>query len=512
MRYFYVVKRAILLFIQLILATSVFAQKATQVEVTHADVFEFVKIGNENIKKLKGNCMFRQDNVTLSCDSALLYDRTNSIDAFGHVHIQQGDSLNLYGDLLKYDGNAKLARFNKNIRVIHNDMVLTTEILTYDTKNRIATYIEGGKITNGENVLTSLFGYYYARTKDAFFKHKVVLINPKYVMNADTLKYNTAAKVATFLGPTTIRSKDDFLYAESGTYNTRTDIAEFSTNAYYETGSQRLSGEQLYYDRKKGIGRATDHVVFVDTVERIILYGNKADYNKTKETTLVTDNAYVVVIVDQDSLFLSADTLRSLMDPTMTYRTLLAYPDVRVFKSDLQARCDSLAYSYKDSIMSCYKDPVLWSQNAQMTAEFITLQMKNQKLDKLNMYNSSFLVMVDSLDSSKFDQIRGKNMFGFFQDNKLKTLKVEGNGQSVYYAKEDRGDYIGVNRAECSNMLLRFKENKVDRVTFITKPDATFYPIDELKPDELKLKGFSWKEVLKPKSKSDVIDRNKKKN
>lgn len=488
------------------------AQKVSKVEVLNADVFEYVKLENEQIKKLKGNCQFKQDNVYFYCDSALLYDVRNAVDAYGKVRIVQGDSLQLFGDFLNYDGNTKIARFNKNVRVIHNDMVLTTSILDYDTRNRIATYTQGGKITSAENILTSKLGYYFANTADAYFKKDVVLTNPKYVLKSDTLKYNSKNRIATFLGPTTITSKDDFLYAEAGTYNTVTDIAQFTKNPrnpYYKSGSQTLSGEILYYDRNKGIGRANRNITFVDTAQKIILKGNKANYNKKTESSVVTNNAYVIVLVDNDSLFLSADTLRSFMDKKMEFRTLVAYHDVRAYKSDLQSRCDSMVYTYKDSTMRCYNNPTIWSQNAQMTADFITLQLKNGDLDKMNLYDNSFLVMIDSLDTMKFDQIRGKNMVGFFVNNELQVLNVDGNGQSIYYAKEDEkpGEYLGVNRADCSNMVIHFKDNKVQKVNFLVKPDATFSPLDKVSQEDLKLKGFTWRIKLRPESKQSVIKR-----
>jgi lipopolysaccharide assembly outer membrane protein LptD (OstA) len=206
----------------------------------------------EQIKKLKGNCRFKQDNVFMYCDSALLYEVLNKVDAFGKVRIQQGDSLNLYGDLMNYDGNSKIARFKNNVRVYHNEMVLTTNVLDYDTKNRVAIYPKGGKIVDKDNILTSELGYYYANTADAFFKKYVVLTNPKYVLNSDTLKYNTKSRIATFFGPTTIVSKEDYLYAEAGTYNTVTDIAQFTKNPLYRSGAQTLTGDFLYYDRTRG--------------------------------------------------------------------------------------------------------------------------------------------------------------------------------------------------------------------------------------------------------------------
>lgn len=497
------------LFLFILIPSLSIAQKASKVEVLNADVFEFLKSGNEQIKKLKGNCQFKQDNTFFYCDSALLYDTKNTVDAYGKVRIVQGDSLQLFGDFLNYDGNTKIAKFNKNVRVIHNDMLLTTQVLTYDTKNRIATYPNGGKIVNVDNILTSTYGYYFANTSDAYFKKNVVLTNPKYILKSDTLKYNSKTRIATFYGPTTITSDEDFLYSEAGTYNTVTDIAQFTKNPYYRNGSQTLAGDFLYYDRVKGLGRALKNISFIDTAQKIILRGDKANYNKKTESSVVTNNAYVIVLVDNDSLFLSADTLKSFMDKSMTYRTLVAYHDVRAYKKDLQARCDSMVYTYIDSTMKCYTNPTIWSQNAQMTADFVTLELKNGDLHKMNLYNNAFLVMVDSLDTLKFDQIKGKNMFGFFVNNELQVLNVEGNGQSIYFAKEEDkpGEYLGVNKAECSNMSIRFKENKVQKVNFLVKPDAVFSPLDKVTEEDLKLKGFTWRIKLKPESKESVIFR-----
>jgi len=500
--------RGLFCFLLVAISCHSWGQKLSKVEVLNADVFEFVKIGDEQIKKLKGNCSIKQDNMLLFCDSALVYELRNAVDAYGRVHIKQGDSLNLYGDKLTYDGNTKIAKFNGNVKVLHNQMVLNTGILTYDTKNRIATYPQYGTITDGENKLNSRTGYYYANTADAYFKKEVTLINPKYILNSDTLKYNSKTKVATFLGPTTIVSSNDNLYAEAGTYNTITDIAQFTKNPIYKSKSQILTGDYLYYDRAKGIGRGTNNVTFTDTLQKMIVKGNKVNYNRLTDLVTASNKAYVIVLVDNDSLFVSADTLRSYLDKEKKYRTIVAYYDVRAFKADIQARSDSMSFSYLDSTLRCYEKPIIWSQNAQMTAEFVTLEMKNGVLDKMNLYNAAFLAMVDSVDSSKHDQVRGKNMFGQFYNNELVTLLVEGNGQSIYYAKEENGYYLGVNKADCSNMFIRFKDNKVNKVSFMTRPDAVFSPLDQVNKEDLKLKGFSWRIREKPLTKYDVINRN----
>ena len=163
-------------------------------------------------QRLIGNVVFEHENTVMYCDSAYFYENTNAIDAFGHINIRQGDTLNLYGDFLKYNGDQRKAELLKNVRIVKKDMTLTTDHLFYDMNTQVANYAGGGKIINKDNTLTSENGYYYAKFNELNFKKNVVLTNPRYVMNCDTLRYNTVSKTAYFLGPSTIRSNENIIY------------------------------------------------------------------------------------------------------------------------------------------------------------------------------------------------------------------------------------------------------------------------------------------------------------
>lgn len=488
--------------------SALFAQKASKVEIVNADELGFDKALRGNITVFKGNCVFKQDNVIISCDSAYFDQPNNSFDAFGNVHITQ-DNVNIYGDLLNYDGNVKYAQLFNNVKVTDGAMELTTNNLDYDLKSRLSTYHDGGQVVDkSKNVLTSKLGYYYSTTHDAFFRKNVVLTNPDYLLNADTLRYNTQSEIAYLLGPSRIDGKDECLYAKFGIYNTKTDEAFFSHDARYENATQQLTSDSLYFNRELGKGRATRHVVFNDTVQKMLILGNFGDYDKKTETTFVTDSAVLVVVSEKDSLgnadslFFAGDTLKTTLDSSKLHRVLYAYHDVRLYKKDLQARCDSMFYSNADSLVRCFKKPIAWAEKSQMTADYITIQLKNQQLHRLNLYNAAFIISPE--DTVNYNQVKGKNMFGYFVNNQLRSMVVEGNGQSLYFAREDNGDYIGMNQSECSNMLIKFKSNKVQDITFITKPDATFFPIDQL-PEQQKLKGFKWLGALQPQSKADLF-------
>ncbi|MBE7179080.1 MAG: hypothetical protein INR69_21940, partial [Mucilaginibacter polytrichastri] len=247
------------------------------------------------------NGVFRQDNSTLRSDSAYFYPQNNSFDAFSNVNINQGDTLNIYSDLLNYNGNTKVARLTNNVRLVDKDATLTTNYLTYNTATRIGTYTGGGKLVNKDNVLTSKNGYYFANSRDSYFRYDVVLTSPDALIKTDTMRYNTGSKVAFFYGPTNIYGKDDTLYTENGRYDTQVQQAFFGKKNKYRQGTKTLNGDSLFYDRVRGYGRAVKNVTFNDREQNITLKGDLATHYKSPDRTIVTQNAYVVLVAEDDS-------------------------------------------------------------------------------------------------------------------------------------------------------------------------------------------------------------------
>lgn len=483
-------------------------QAPTKIELLHADFLEGNDQLGKDVRRLIGNVQFKHDSALMYCDSAYLFASTNSIDAFGHVRIVQGDTINLTGDLLKYDGNSKTARMFGNITFRDRKMILTSQILNYNLNTEIAEYLDGGKIVDEENVLTSSSGNYLSNEKKLVFKDSVILTNPRYVMITDTLHYFTLTKTSFFYGPCTITStgKDSsIIYCENGWYNTGTEKSYFGKNAWLQSKEQKIWGDSLLYDRKAGIGRAFGNVNIKDTLQKIIISGDVGYYDEIKQKSFVTGQTLLTQVFDNDSLFMHADTLYATFDSTSKNKTYFAYHGVKLFKSDLQGACDSLVYSSADSTVRLFTKPILWSDKNQMTADSIYIQLANNKIDKLFLKDAAFMTSLE--DSVRFNQVKGKTMMGFFENNELYKIDVNGNGQSIYYGRNKKKQLTGVNRAECSNMEIYIRESKVSRIKMMEKPEATFYPIKELQPNELILKGFSWQAERRPILKEDIFSK-----
>jgi hypothetical protein len=415
----------------------------------------------------------------------------------------RGDTVHLYGDFLRYDGNTSIGKIRYNVVLKDAETTLYTDSLDFDNSTDIAWYKNGGRIINSDKELTSSIGYYYIKDNVFFFKDSVVGKSPDYTILTDTLKYNTKTEIAYFVGPTNIFNDEEHLYAENGWHATKTKVFQFNENASYQNKEKILKGDSLFYDDITGIGKAFRNISLIDTTENTIIKGHNAFYQKEPERFLITDSALLIQVTDKtDSLFLHADTLRSNYDSSGSYRILKAYYKVKIFRNDFQARCDSLAYTFNDSVMRMYREPIIWSEGSQLTADFVEIQTKNRKMDQFRLNDAAFIVSQDEMDTLNFNQIRGKNMVGYIRNNKLYKVDVFGNGQTIYFTK-DGDETVGVNQAESSDLIIYLQNNQILRINMIKQPTGTLYPLEELK--ETKLKGFVWFEHLRPKEMKDIF-------
>lgn len=495
-----------LILASVLLSLNGLAQNTTKVLLQQADNLKYNKDLGEDLRRVIGNVIFEHDGALLYCDSAYFYELANSVEAFGDIRIKSSDTLNIYGEKLVYDGNTRIANLTGNVKLVDKQTVLKTEHLIYDRNLNVSYYNSGARITNKENKLTSIIGYYYTSRKEFFFKEQVVLVNPDYTMKCDTLLYNTLSRTSFFKGPTTITGKENNIYCENGWYNTRLDISQFNKNARLVSNERITEGDSLYYDRNLGIGKAFRNVTIRDTIKNVIIKGNKAWYDEKQGFAMMTDSAQSIMTEKNDSLFLHGDTLYAVFDTaTQETRDVKAYHGVRFYRTSMQGLCDSLIYKYSDSTLCMYHNPVVWAESNQLTADSIRVWITNNEPDSMMLYNTSFIVSLK--DSLQFDQVKGKNMRGFFNDNQLVRVNVLSNAETIYYAKEDDGDMIGINFAAASEMIITLKDKKIERIKYLTSPEATLRPESDVVPMERKLKGFEWLETKRPVSPIDIFRR-----
>ena len=477
------------------------------IELKNADVdyMEKDQVTGATWHRLIGNVLFLHNEITLSCDSAYYMPDLRQITSYSRVHIKQGDTLDIYSDYLFYDGRLETSVAKGHVELIDKETHLFTDTAYYDVKNKIARYNDRGRITNAENTLTSIVGIYYVSESMFHFKDSVKIVNPDYVMTADTMDYNTDTEISYFTGPTELKGDSIYLYCEKGWYDTRNDVTSLWKKALIDNKKQIVHGDSLFFDNVSGFGQSFGNVVIQDTTNDLAVTGEYAWYYKQPEKFLVTDRAVFIQVSGQDSLFLHADTITSvtITDSTsLSFRLMKAYHGCRIFSKNLQAKCDSLSYSFRDSVIRLYTSPVLWSEENQLTADSMAVFTKNRKTEKLELFSSAFVT--SKIDTVRFNQIKGRSLTGWFKNNELYKIDIKGNGESIYYLLD--GDAIaGIDQSKCVNIEIYIEKGKIQQIFEHQEPEGTIDPPEPEIPKELRLKGFSWLSELRPKDKNDIF-------
>lgn len=456
-------------------------------------------------QRLVGNVAFAQDNIRGYCDSAYLYEKENYIIAFGdRVKILVGDSVRLFGRRAYYDGNARTAAIAVKVRLEKGDSYLLTDSLTYDLNSDVGFYQTGGTIVSDEDTLTSLHGEYYTKTDDAFASVNVLLYNKKYHIDCDSLQYNAASKIAFFISPTHLLSDSSEIFTDRGWYHTERDISTLVGNVKIYNSDQQLFADSIYYVRDNEFGQAWNNVSLVDTVNNLIIKGNYVEHRDAEGFSLAADSNMLIFIDDnQDSLFLHADTLKIFFNEDKDVQRMLAFNHTKFYREDMQGACDSMAYEVEDSILTMYYNPVVWTEDYQLTGDTIRFSVIDSNLMKLELCKAGFVVG-GLFKNTEFNQVKGVNITGFIRDKELYQVDVVNNAECIYYVQEEDSSLIGINTSITNSMRVLLKEGKLDQIRYYENPDGMLHPDKQFSDKDRKLQDFRWLDEYRPKEVGDL--------
>lgn len=497
--------RPLFLFLLLITTTWVSAQKRVRV-----DTAVYLHSGTQNgepLQRLISSVRLVQGSTVIYCDSAYLYSRTNRAVAYGNVRIiDTEDSLDLSGDYMEYTGSNGIAKMRKNVILRDDSTNLYTDFLDYDRNTQTGYYYNGGKLVDSTNVLKSARGYYYSKTKSALFLDSVNLTNPDFVLDTDSLEYTTVEKVAITKGRTLAVSADgDSLSTNVGfLYKSQEKYSEVYFG-WIKTEEYRIYGDKLIADDSIKYYQGDMNVKMESFSDSLTAFGDHVRYNKIENTAIVYDNAYIRKIMKGDSLFIKGDTLKSVQNEEIGKKYLSAFHNVQLYKSDFQGAADSLSYNMMDSTIYMYQSPLIWNADSQISADSIKIQLANNRISKMFLNQSSFVISQDS--AANFNQVKGRNMVVDFDEGLISKTDVFGNGESIYFAFDKNGA-VTMNKLSCSNMALYFEQNVVTELRTYREVDGRLIPGPQIVQPDRRLKGFKW--LLDQKPTLEGITRNPK--
>ena len=479
---------------------------ATNVILEGCETLSFDKSRGNNCQILKGNVRFRHDRTLMFCDSAYFYSSENSFDAFGHVRVVD-DSVQMTSNKMFYDGNSKIMRVRENIVMRNGAMTLSTDKLDYYRTPDYAFYDNGAVITDPEFTLKSVRGYYYPKTKQARFAHNVDFVSKVYKITTDTMNYNTRTEDASVEGNSVITHEKYVITTTKGALNNKTgDFSSYRRSSIVSNdGTQSLEADTILYNRTTGKAEVYGDIYAVDTKQHIAARGGVGRFTRQPlHSGFLTRNAYMMEFSEKDTMHIHADTLNLEQTLPDSVDYIYGRHNVRFFRNDFQGKCELLTYSTKDSSMQMEVNPVMWSDDNQLTGDTVRLYLKDRKPDWMHILGKAQIEQKD--DSVNFNQLAGKELKGYFFESKLRKVVLNGNAVAIYFPKDNAGDLIGVNRSEGAQMTIYMDEKrKLEKIVMEPGSIGTMYPPFEAPHEAMFLNGFSWQDSKRPKKPSDIF-------
>ncbi len=479
-----------------------------RIVLKHADNLRFDEEEMNGAQRLSGHVALSHAGMVMHCDSAVLYESSQTFDAFGKVNIVQGDTLTLKGDRLHYDGETQIAEMRHNVVMTHRKQVLKTDSLNYDRLYNTGYYFEGGELIDGNNNLTSDWGEYHTDTRKALFNYNVELKSPKLRLVTDTLHYDTQTKWAEVVGKSNIYSGSDIIYTEHGFYNSETERVKLFEGTKAFGRDRVMQGDTIYYDKTTGVMEAFHNVSCEDTKNKNILTGDYAWYNEQTGEAMATKRALARDFSQgEDTLYVHADTLRMYsynLNTDSAYRVLHGYFHARAYRTDMQMVADSLVFSTLQKKVTLYRDPIVWSDNRQIVGEEINAFLNDSTVDSI--YVDRQAMTVEMVDSTHFNQVASQQMRTYFdQEGNVRENRAIGNVRVVNYPLERDSTILYQNYVETAQARMFMENRKMSKI-WAPASHGYFYPLGLAPKDRTELEGFAWFDYIRPTSPDDVFN------
>lgn len=473
------------------------------------------------------------------------YDLTTKTATYSNGATLTNDTTQLTSKRGYYYVESNEAFFKDSVVVVDSQFVLRSDTLKFNTSTRVVDFLGPTLIQTDSSKIYTESGFYDMLNREAIFEDDPQFARGEQTGTANIIRYFGDRKEYVMEGDAVFSENDQKATGDLIIFNQLTDVTELRGNARYKDAEQDIVADEIIYDAKnevystkgrsrisdppqilladqvdfseeKGMGVALGNVIWRDTSADLTIVCEQADYKKEsgylKASGGQQGRPLMITLIEGDSLYMVSDTLLSVPADTLeadSSRVLIAYKDVRVYKSNLQAICDSLVYSSVDSIFRFFQDPIIWSDTTQFVADTINMVMDSGRIDKIYLYSNSLII--NSPDERFYNQIKGKNIVAHFKENDLRQMDVNGNAESVYYAIDEDDAYVGVNKTVCSEMVLYFANNQVDRIKFLAQPQAKMHPMTQVDHESLKLGGFFWEKKYRPLSVADLFIKHKEK-
>ncbi|MDP9960100.1 OstA-like protein [Chryseobacterium lathyri] len=479
-----------------------------KVKIIHSDEFK-KDTKYEGNQYMVGHVQIEHQGSILYADEVILYNDQSLVKAIGNAKLQNADGSVITAHEMEYNGVTQKGVAKKDVVLTDPKQTIKTDILYYDRLANQAYFNTGGTISDAQNVMYTKSATYFLNTKMIDFVGNVKIDSPDYIIEGPNIKQNQNTKIAEFFGPTTITNRanpKNRIYTERGTYRMETKEAFLNKNSKIFYNDKILTGDDMYFNNITGFGKATGNVTLDDPIERRYIKGGYGEVFQKKDSAMMTNSPYAVKIMEKDSIYFAAEKILSYQKPdsadiSVKKSFLRAYKKARIFKSNAQGRADSIAFNETDGIMHMYTSPILWSGEKQVTGDKVEayFNTKTENIDSLKVIGNAFAISkVDSLNlKDEFNQVKGKFMTVYYENNDIKEARVVGNAQSIVYVDDvdqetKQPQRIGITLSTCGIIGALFEERGLQIISCSIGANSDTYPMSKIEPDKRKFPDFNW--------------------
>lgn len=441
-----------------------------QIEILGADVIE----RDPNISdasRLVGNVKLGFGDAVLTCDSAYRFD-SGKFEVFSDVYIieraKSGENSEMWAEYAILDPENETVDIRGGVRFNHEEFTIECPSLTYGLESKLVSYFQRAKIIEGERILSSDVGVYSSVTDRLYAGGNVEINESGDLIISDSLAIDRNDKTLFLYKHSIIEVNGAVIECEKGEYDGETEKGWFAGKASIKDKQGLLSGDSLVVDRKNNEGKAWGKVTICDSTGAMTVSGEYASRINGLELVKVFDSNSLVKLVNIEG----EDTLK--MNCRMLDREkhlLFAYGGVVFEQGSFSGRGDSLSWDRDIDEIWLLGEPVVWSEEDEMTGDTVKMVLKKNKPSEMNLIGHAnvFSPANDSLDH----RISGRNLKAKFKEGKLKKVDVSGNG-TIHYYSIDNTDKISLNRATCAHIRMLFSGGSVKRITLLNNPEGRF--------------------------------------
>lgn len=485
-----------------------------------ADVLYAVDNDSTGRQIVSGNVVFRKQGMMMYCDSAYYYPASSSLEAFGNVRMQQGDTIKVNADYANYDGFTEQAQLQsrgtgREVTLEHiskgdkTRKTLHTDVLDYNMIIGEASYHTGGRmynrslVNNQTDTLSSVSGTYNTQTKLAEVSENVFLRNARSRLHTERLLYHTDTRIVELVERTTINSGADDIITSQGQYNTAEGNAVLSSRSIIthrdSTGNvTTLEGDSIIYDKLTRVSQAymftsperrPAPMVITDTARHAILIGGYGYYNDSTHTAYAERYPLLKEYSRPDTIFLRAEKvflqtfnagvkpqptdslLSDSLRPEPEYHIAKAYNRARIFRSDIQGIADSITFVSRDSMVFMHRKPIVWSGERLVSGSEIHVHFNDSTPDWALLPRKGLIA--EAIEEGFYNQLRaGRIHATFTPEGELDDILAHTDVQTIFLPQEKDSTYNKLVNAVGDTLSIDMAMHRMDKLKLWSRQGA----------------------------------------